>query len=126
MKNDKIGIVWKDIKIYETKSYQKIQEIKNENEIIIKIIELDNNDLIMVFKTNDENSYSYIYLKLKRTFFSFFCCILIVLKLMNKYLNYFKEYSIINFVLEIIFIIFISPTSLFAILRSFLNMLLHF
>ena len=57
---------------------------------------------------------NHIYLKLTRTFFTFFCCILIVLKLMNQYLAYFQEFSIINFVLEIIFIIFISLTFAFS------------
>ena len=47
MKNDRIGIVSIGLKIYETKSYKIIQEIKNDNEIIEKILELDNNDLIM-------------------------------------------------------------------------------
>ena len=51
---------------------------------------------------------NHIYLKMTRNFFSFFCCILIILKLMNQYLNYFKNYSTINFVLELIFIIFID------------------
>ena len=51
---------------------------------------------------------NHLYLKMTRNFFSFFCCILIVLKLMNQYLNYFKTFTTINFVLEIIFIFFIS------------------
>ena len=47
MKNDRIGIVSFGLKIYETKSYQIIQEIKSDNENIEKILELDNNDLII-------------------------------------------------------------------------------
>ena len=51
---------------------------------------------------------NHIYLKMTRNFFSFFCCILIILKLMNQYLNYFKKFTTINFVLEIILLIFID------------------
>ena len=51
---------------------------------------------------------NHIYLKMTRNFLSFFCCIFIILKLMNQYLNYFQTYTNINFVLEIIFIIFIN------------------
>ena len=47
MKNDRIGIVSFGLKIYETKSYQIIQEIKSDNENIEKILELYNNDLII-------------------------------------------------------------------------------
>ena len=56
MKNDKIGIISKSLKIYETKSYQKIQEIQNEEkeETIEKMFELDNNDLILISKTNPD------------------------------------------------------------------------
>ena len=53
MKKDKIAIFsysLNGLKIYETKSYQKIQVIKNDEEIVEKILELDNNDLIMVCK----------------------------------------------------------------------------
>lgn len=51
---------------------------------------------------------NHIYLKMTRIFFSFFCCIFIVLKLMNQYLSYFRNFTTLNFVLEIIFIIFIT------------------
>ena len=51
---------------------------------------------------------NHLYLKMARSFCSFFCCILIILKLMNQYLNYFKTFTTINFVLEIIFLFFIS------------------
>ena len=64
---------------------------------------------------------NHIYLKLTRCFLSFFCCILIILKLMNQYLSYFKEYSIINFVLEIFFIIFIDLTLAFLFTPSVEN-----
>ena len=64
---------------------------------------------------------NHIYLKLTRSFLSFFCCILIILKLMNQYLSYFKEYSIINFVLEIFFIIFIDLTLAFLFTPSIEN-----
>ena len=57
---------------------------------------------------------NHVYLKLTRSFLSFFCCILIILKLMNQYLSYFEDYTIINFVLEIIFIIFIDLVLAFA------------
>ena len=53
MKNDKIAIVSVGLKIYETRSYQIIQKIENDNEIIEKILELDNNDLIMSCKTGN-------------------------------------------------------------------------
>ena len=53
MKNDRIGIVSIGLKIYETKSYQIIQEIKYDNEIIEKILELDNNDLIIACRTRE-------------------------------------------------------------------------
>jgi hypothetical protein len=67
-------------------------------------------------KTIGSASYvvNHVYLKLARSFFSFFCCILIILKLMNQYLSYFQEYSLINFVLEIIFIFFIDLILAFA------------
>ena len=67
-------------------------------------------------KTIGSASYvvNHIYLKLARSFFSFFCCILIILKLMNQYLSYFKDYSMINFVLEIIFIFLIDLVLAFA------------
>ena len=52
MKNDKIGILSNVLKIYETRTYQKIQEIAIENEIIEKILELDNKDLIIASKAN--------------------------------------------------------------------------
>ena len=64
---------------------------------------------------------NHIYLKLTRSFLSFFCCILIILKLMNQYLNYFQEYSLINFVLEIIFIIFINLALAFIFSPSIEN-----
>ena len=64
---------------------------------------------------------NHIYLKLTRCFLSFFCCILIILKLMNQYLNYFQEYSLINFVLEIIFILFIDLTLAFLFTPSIEN-----
>ena len=56
MKNDKIGIISKSLKIYETKSYQKIQEIQNEEkeETIEKMFELDNNDLILISKIDPD------------------------------------------------------------------------
>ena len=55
MEKDKIAIGpcrLSGLKIYETKSYQKIQEIKIDKEIVEKILELDNNDLILVCNTN--------------------------------------------------------------------------
>ena len=61
MKNDRIGIVSFGLKIYETKSYQIIQEIKNDNEIIVKILELDNNDLIIACISHEENFLIKIY-----------------------------------------------------------------
>ena len=64
---------------------------------------------------------NHIYLKITRNFFSFFCCILIILKLMNQYLNYFKEYSLINFVIEVAFIIFIDLVLAFAFSPSMEN-----
>ena len=51
---------------------------------------------------------NHIYLKMTRIFFSFFCCILIILKLMNQYLSYFRTFTTYNFALEIIFVIFIN------------------
>ena len=56
MKNDKIGIISKSLKIYETKSYQKIQEIQNEEkeETIEKMFELDNSDLILISKIDPD------------------------------------------------------------------------
>ena len=56
MKNDKIGIISKSLRIYETKSYQKIQEIQNEEkeETIEKMFELDNNDLILISKIDPD------------------------------------------------------------------------
>ena len=51
---------------------------------------------------------NHIYLKMTRNFLSVFSCILIILKLMNQYLNYFKNFTTINFVLEIILLFFIS------------------
>ena len=51
---------------------------------------------------------NHLYLKMARSYCSFFCCILIILKLMNQYLNYFQTFTTINFVLEIIFLFFIS------------------
>ena len=64
---------------------------------------------------------NHIYLKLARSFFSFFCCILIILKLMNQYLSYFKDFSIINFVLEICFILFIDLALAFLFSPSIEN-----
>ena len=64
---------------------------------------------------------NHLYLKLTRCFLSFFCCILIILKLMNQYLKYFYEFSIINFVLEIFFIIFIDLALAFIFTPSVEN-----
>ena len=55
MKNGKIGIISKSLKIYETRSFQIIQEIKNEErETIKKMFELDNNDLILISTKRSE------------------------------------------------------------------------
>ena len=64
---------------------------------------------------------NHIYLKYTRSFLSFFCCILIILKLMNQYLSYFKKFSVINFVLEILFVIFIDLTLAFIFSPSVEN-----
>lgn len=50
MKDKKIGIISKNIlNIYETKSYQKIYEIKTDiNEMIKNVTELDNYDLVII------------------------------------------------------------------------------
>jgi len=63
MKKDKIAIDpfrSSGLKIYETKSYQKIQVIKIDKEIVEKILELDNNDLILACKTKSDYKGSYI------------------------------------------------------------------
>ena len=63
MKNDKIAIFsyrLSGLKIYETKSYQKIQIIKNDKEIVENILELDNNDLILACETQSDSKRRYI------------------------------------------------------------------
>ena len=88
-------------------TYDKIMGV-NEFSVINLIIGL------FVFyrlaKTYGASKYvvNHIYLKMTRIFFSFFCCILIILKLMNQYLSYFRTFTTYNFGLEIIFLIFIN------------------
>ena len=88
-------------------TYDKIMGI-NEFSVINLIIGLF--AFYRMLKTIGSSNFvvNHLYLKLTRNFFSFFCCILIVLKLMNQYLNYFQNFTTINFVLEIIFLFFTS------------------
>ena len=103
MKNDRIGIVSIGLKIYETKSYQIIQEIKNDNESIEKILELDNNDLIIACISHEENFLIKIY-RLKDDKYELFQTIDndndgYKMKT-KKTLNFFKKYERIYYKLE--------------------------
>jgi hypothetical protein len=62
MKDEKIGIIFRNnLNIYETRSYKKIHEIKNDMHELINMIELDNYDLVLIYSTSQENYIIKIY-----------------------------------------------------------------